>query len=156
MKKFKKIGSTIHTAVIMVKPLENNVENSIEKEIQRKRNIDFLYCFRPIYYFSRIFGSMPFSIIHDSNGDVKKSRITIFDGFWFVISICIYSAAVFLIFDSKIMDQASPTFVTILGNTFIMMNITHGVLSVPIEMCNRFKFIEIVKNFVIFDKDVRF
>lgn len=145
MKNFKQIGSSINAAVNMVKRSDNN-----------EKNINYLYSFRPIYYFSRFFGLMPFSIIYDSSGEVQRPIITIFDGLWFVISMCSYSFAVFLSIRLKIMKQPSPTFVTILGNTFIMMTILYGVLAVAIDMCNRYKFIEIVKKFTGFDKEVGF
>lgn len=153
MNKFKQGG---HAAIITVKSLVNNVKDPIETEIKVKR-IDFLYSFRPIYYFSRIFGLMPFSIIYDSNGErARRPKITIFDGIWLLISVCTQMLGVYLTIRFKFVNQTSPTFVVILGYTFIIMTVMYGVGAVVMDLCNRFKFLEIINSFTVFDKHVSF
>lgn len=57
-------------------------ENSSKKR-------DFVYTLRPIYIFSRIFGAMPFSLVHNSIGEIQKARVNIFDFLWFMVSIAV-------------------------------------------------------------------
>lgn len=52
-------------------------------------NDTFAHCFRPIYIFSRAFGLMPFSIICQSNGGVRESKVTKFDALWFAHWLCL-------------------------------------------------------------------
>lgn len=152
MQKFKQQG---HTPIIMVKSSANIEKSSIENETQVQQ-INFLYSFRPIYYFSRIFGLMPFSIIYDSNGEIKQSKITIVDGIWFLISMFIYSLHLYLTL-LKFSNQTTPTtFVMILGNTFLLMIVMYGAGAVAMGMCNRFKYIKIAKNFTVFDRQASF
>lgn len=136
----------------MVKSAVNDEKNSVENQAQ-VQHINFSHSFRPIYYFSRVFGLMPFSITYDSNGEAQCSRIRIFDGIWFVISMLIYSSSVYCIV-LRFEKQSSSTFVVIVGNTFLLMSIIYGVGAVAMDMYNRFKFFEIVKSFSVFDKQV--
>lgn len=136
----------------MVKSAVNDEKNSVENQAQVQQ-INFSHSFRPIYYFSRVFGLMPFSITYDSNGEAQCSRIRIFDGIWFVISMLIYSSSVYCIV-LRFEKQSSSTFVVIVGNTFLLMSIIYGVGAVAMDMYNRFKFFEIVKSFSVFDKQV--
>lgn len=154
MGKSKQEGHTPNSAaIIMVKSAVKNEENSVETGKQMEK-INFSYSFRPIYYFSRVFGLMPFSITYDSNGEAQRPQIGIFDGIWFVFSMLIYSSSVYFI-ALKLMIRTSATFVVIVGNTFLLMSIIYGVGAVAMDMCfNRFKFTEIVKSFTVFDKQV--
>lgn len=152
MKKSEQENHSPKEAIIMVKSAVNDEKNSVENQAQAQQ-INFSHSFRPIYYFSRVFGLMPFSITYDSNGEAQCSRIRIFDGIWFVISMLIYSSSVYCIV-LRFEKQSSSTFVVIVGNTFLLMSIIYGVGAVAMDMYNRFKFFEIVKSFSVFDKQV--
>lgn len=152
MKKSEQENHSPKEAIIMVKSAVNDEKNSVENQAQVQQ-INFSHSFRPIYYFSRVFGLMPFSITYDSNGEAQCSRIRIFDGIWFVISMLIYSSSVYCIV-LRFEKQSSSTFVVIVGNTFLLMSIIYGVGAVAMDMYNRFKFFEIVKSFSVFDKQV--
>lgn len=152
MHKFKR---QTHAPIIMVKSSENNKKISIENGTEVKQ-INFSYSFRPIYYFSRMFGLMPFSIIYDSNGEIKQCKITIVDGIWFLISMFTYSLYLYLTLRRMFSDQTTPTFVMILGNTFLLMIIMYAVGAVAMDMCNRFRFIKIAESFTSFDKQASF
>lgn len=60
-------------------PSNNN--QSIGKMLNSKE-YDFAHCFRPIYYCSRIFGFMPFSIVYDSSAAIHKPSPRAFDLLW--------------------------------------------------------------------------
>lgn len=53
----------------------------------RKANtikIDFAYSFRPIYYFSRVYGLMPFTITYNARGSINGLEVRLFDLLWFM------------------------------------------------------------------------
>lgn len=54
-------------------------ENSLKKE-------NFEYCFRPIYYFSRAYGQIPFTITYYKNGAIDGVKIYKRDYIWVAIS----------------------------------------------------------------------
>lgn len=48
------------------------------------------HSFTFIYYFSRVFGFMPFTIVYDSDGKIQAARIRTIDILWFMITIGLY------------------------------------------------------------------
>lgn len=64
----EKLTKNISTKPIikMVQPTNGEIK-MIDKEIGTIK-LNFAYSIRPIYYFSRVFGLMPFSIVSDVDG----------------------------------------------------------------------------------------
>lgn len=119
------------------------------------RRLNFAYGFRPIYYFSRVCGLMPFSITYDSNGEIQKARVRVFDGLWFVISMCLYLLALHISFqETRKYYMMEPNFL-ILGD-FIPrgMKLFFGCTKIALDMYNRAKLIGILKSFTEFDNEV--
>lgn len=143
-----KADNSASTVIKMVQPPRNNNNKINENETQVK-TLNFMDCFRPVYYISRMFGLKPFSIIYDSNGEVQQSKITKFDGIWFVISMCIYALMAY-----SVEGNCGPKFIFVLGYIFTMFGLTCSVLTIAFDMCNRFEFVEILKKITIFDKEV--
>lgn len=117
---------------------------------------NFSFSFRPIYYFSRIFGLIPFSIIHDINGDVLKSKVRKIDGVLFAAFIILH-----LIFSTYFcmspLIVESPT----IPNAWIFLEKLiralihfHNIMIGIINMYNRDRIINILKMFDTFDKEV--
>lgn len=129
-------------------PTHSNDETNANKA--QPEAFNFMKSFRPVYYFSRLIGLMPFTINCDSNGEVQRSAITKSDGVWLVISISIYSLIPFYI---KVVP--GPVFVVILGHIFAIFGSVYSVLTIVVDMCNRSKFIEILRRITAFDKMVR-
>lgn len=121
-----------------------NNDSEIRKEIP-----NFAYSFRPVYYFLRFFGLIPFSIIYNSNDEIQKCKITKFDGFWFVISWSMY-----LLMVSSIKIMHVPTSFSILGIIFGILSFTYSFSAIVVNMWNRYKFIKILKQITIFDIEV--
>lgn len=124
------------------------------KIASKKHN--FAYSFNPVYYFSRIFGFMPFSIAFDSNGTIRSAQVKVIDILWSLISISFnfFYAIQFAIFFG---------FEEILNQSFTLANSTKSIivsrklcncLSIGIDMCNRFKLVGILKNVNTVDKKV--
>lgn len=63
----------------------SNIDLKFVKKKAFPKETDFVKSIRPIYYFSRVFGFLPFSIEFDSKGEVQNARISAFDFLWFVI-----------------------------------------------------------------------
>lgn len=126
------------------------------KGVHSKEPRDIVYSYQPIYYFSRFFGLLPFSLAHDSNGELQAPKIRIFDGFWFIISILVYLAITnvsLLRTDIQKYPQSLP--ILILGNEFLLVfGLIYGVIMIIENMCSRFKFVRILKTFINFDREV--
>lgn len=108
--------------------------------------------FQPVYYFSRFIGLWPFTIAHNSNGSKKEARVHLIDGFWFLISICLYLTAIFYIY-KRIMDLRTSD-----DNPYVLVNsITNTVLllfravSIVLDLFNRNSLVNILDKFIIFD-----
>lgn len=123
--------------------------------------------YRPIFCNSRIFGLTPFSIICNSNGEVQSCKVKVFDCVWLVVSICVYVLLVifnyylFISVISFIHHQSNnqyrqTTFLVLnVGNSIlVLLNFVFYILFCIINMCNRDKFLNILKMFEHFDKQV--
>lgn len=118
------------------------------------KNFDFAYCFRPVYYFSRIFGFMPFTIVYNSNGAIQGPKIRVFDILWFILSIFLYILSTFMPF-RHINYPINTSFVLIVGDFLLLkLSLIFSILNVVMDMCNRFKLVDILKNVNSFDEKV--
>lgn len=110
------------------------------------------HSFQPVYYFSRFSGLLPFTIAYDSNGSMEKARVYLFDIFWCLISICLYLAG--LVYAYEDVKNAHK-------HTSIMYFIVHvpcllcGPVCIALDMLNRKRLVNILDNFIIFDREVR-
>lgn len=120
--------------------------------------LNFGHCFKPIYYFSRMFGFMPFTIVFDSDGKIQTARIRAMDILWFMITIVLYlsSALYFVIFSYH---QTWPVKTIILINctrlTYMMRKL-FNIVSIGDILHNRFRLIEILKKINTFDEKESF
>lgn len=117
----------------------------------------FVHSFRPIYYWSRVFGLMPFSIIYDPNGDVEKPRVRAIDGLLFAVFIVV---RLWFSVNSlrKIHISSSsdvPWVLSVGGYTLLTLNLTCGALMTVMNMYNRHKIVNILKMFSTIDKQVK-
>lgn len=123
---------------------------------QRSTNLNFAITFRPIYYFLRLFGFMPFTIVYDSKGEVQAARITARDILWLLISLCAYLLA---FNGSKIWENPyllhkySTVFIYVI-KLYDISEILFGIIGIVMDLCNRFKLIDIMRTLNQFDKEV--
>lgn len=153
----RKKTSTIST-IKMVQPFDNRTE-IVEEEVHSEGKADFVYSFKPIYYFSRVCGLMPFSIIYDSSHKIHKIKVCAFDVLWFVISIYLYLYVAFISYKEMTYPKSRnmPKNIMILGDSFILIFVLlFGAMNIIIDMCNRVKLSEILRMFTAFDKEVIF
>lgn len=120
----------------------------------KSEKVDFAYCFRPIYYFTRVWGMMPFSFTRDSNGELRGSKITKRDMLWLIVSIPVYlSVGLLNNFNLKILEDVKATM--ILGDHIVLVvNLLFGIFMIIMDLWNRYKIVNILIMFIIFDKEV--
>lgn len=142
---------------IMVQASVNNQLEMIEKRDKNTKTVRFPNVLRPIYYISRAFGFMPYSIIHDSNGDIKEPNVKKIDILWLLLSITIHSFIVVLLHNNmkSLQDPTRPYYILMIGDHLVaFVTVMFGIVMIGIDLCNRFKFIDILKKITTSDKEV--
>lgn len=117
-----------------------------------RNELNFQYSFRPIYYYSRVVGLWPFTIVHDSNGSIEKTRVRFVDALYLFISICSYLMAIFFTF-TKLKPNAA-SYVHFIFFIFQTTSLLLGVCAVVLDMFNRNKLANILKMLTAFDNEV--
>lgn len=138
------------------------VNNLIEYSMPSKKNgtkiTNFGSVFRPLHYCSRIWGLASFSIVTNSNGEFQKPKIHLFDGLWFLASIgiyCLFIEATLNKFKISKENLKRETWILILSARLMeLFTYVYGILIIIMNMCNRFKLIDMVKMCNCFDKEV--
>lgn len=105
------------TRILSITKCIMNENNKLSQKVQAER-ICFSYGFQPIYYFSRVIGLMPYSLVYNSNGEIQEHRIYIRDGLWLATSIFVYSSVILHVFrDMKLPEDSNSTlYIFVLGN----------------------------------------
>lgn len=144
-------------AIKMVRPSPADRFKDLEKKDHSKEP-NFVYSFRPVYYFSRMLGLMPFSIICNSKNEAQKPKVRAFDSLWFVVSICLYCLMAFVSYETRKHSRNSANIssnVLILGDSFhLITGLLFGALLIAMDMCNRNKLVAILRKFTVFDREV--
>lgn len=128
----------------------------VQEKLQPEK-IGVLQSFRPVYYFSRIFGLMPFSIACDTRRDIQKPQINVLDGVWFVCSMLIYiSMAIISYKNMKLpQDTNKSSFILVLGDYLLLyVGLIYGALIILFDMLNRYKLVGILNKYITFDNEV--
>lgn len=118
----------------------------------------FGHAFQPAYFFSRIFGQIPFTITFNSNGDIQEPHIKKRDIIWLIISIFMYSFVSFLIYRTMkySQDPNMSSYILVFGDfiSVIIVIMCGGVLGMGIDIYNRYKIVDILQRIHQFDKQV--
>lgn len=138
--------------ITMVQPIiiedETQSETIQQTNIIRTKKINFIHGFRPIYYFSRAFSLMPFSIQCDSNGDPEEPKVYLSELIIFSISIILCLA---MAYDEH---HNLPFMYTLVGKCTLLTNMISSTVIIALDMYNRSNLICILSNFNKFDKNV--
>lgn len=122
-----------------------------KKSLARKDN--FAHSFMPIYYFSRLLGLLPFSIIAGDSGEMLEARVSACDLFWCMISICLY---LFMAYHYSFQTLRNEYLIWIIGDRLLIISgLIFGGLRIIMDMYNRGKIVTTLKMFTIFDREVR-
>lgn len=115
---------------------------------------NFFYSFRPIYYFSRLFGFMPFTINYHSNGTIQGPVIRSLDIVWLITSICFYFVSAILTYTTAPYHQTTESAILSSGDDLILISgLIFGIFIIIMDWCNRFKLVNIQKNIHTFDEE---
>lgn len=149
--------------------IETPIQSSGKKRLKFIQNdrkshiVHFTHVFRPIYYFTRLCGHMPFSIVRNSNDKFRQPRVNKCDAVWFAISICIYTGLAICI--CWYLHRALTLYSTVKPilyllassiNILRLINYLCGILMLIMDMCNRYKLVNIFNKFTMFDRKVSF
>lgn len=120
------------------------------------RQMDFWDGFKPVYYFSRAFGLLPFSIRRNSNGDIQEPKVNRLDGLWFLLTIVVFLSASYFVhqYISAFNSKTGTYVAIILDDLHVVSSLAFGALMIAMDMCNRLKIVELWKHFISFDKEV--
>lgn len=126
------------------------------KKTKSPNKRDGVNCLRPIYYFSRILGLLSFSIIRDMNGEIQNIRVHLFDLLWFMVSICVFLILIIMACISVDLPQkTNSTRLLIFGQrVHSILVLINAAIMIIMDMCNRFRILNIVQKFTTFDKEV--
>lgn len=119
---------------------------------------EFQHSFQPIYYFSRVIGLWPFSITYNSNGTIT-ARVRPLDSLWFIVSICLYLAALFYACKNIKNTQTENVsyFLSVLISSMSQIPpLLFGPASIVLDMFNRDRLANIFNKCIVFDKEVGF
>lgn len=121
-----------------------------------QQNRNSFYSFRPVYIISRIFGQMPFSIVYNSNGTIFRPAVNKLDGLWFPLSIIVFVFSMYPSFKyfTSIENFESISTVSFVGNFCIFGCSSLLGFSIVLDMCIRFRFVDVFKKIAIFDQRV--
>lgn len=114
--------------------------------------------FESIYYFSRAIGVWPFTIVYNSNGLIQSTGVCVVDGFWIVISMCLYFTAIFFTYqDLKDANHSNVDSIAFSLHYLIqMMTLLFGAIcGILLNFINRNKIMNILEEFITFDNQVR-
>lgn len=120
------------------------------------KNIDYVYNIMPIHIISRIFGLVPFGIARSPNGEVEGARVNKFDILWFVVSILLYLFLAYSYIDTnELQFSSNESFILTAGdNVLIALGLVSAAVVIVMDMYNRSRIVEILKQFILFDKRV--
>lgn len=130
--------------------------NLLNQDKNRSIKISFVQSLSPFYYLFRIFGLLSFSIVFDSNGDVRKAKLKIFDLLWLLFTICVYLYLGYFHYSKsegiKLTDLG--TILLVGDRTYIFFELIYGVIFVIMDLYNRQKIVGILKKISYFDSQV--
>lgn len=132
------------------------VQINVAIRTAKVNKLDFAYTFRPVYYFSRICGFLPFTIVYNSDGSIQGPKVRVFDITWFILSISLYVLPAFMHF-RNIDYLKNQSFILIDGDFLLLkLGLVFCILVIVMDMCNRFRLVLILKNVKSFDEKVSY
>lgn len=141
-----------HSRIVLV---DNLIKSSMTFKARPTKIMNFGSVFHPLYYLSRIWGLVPFSIVTKSNGDVQNPKIHLRDVLFFAISFKIRLLFSF-ISHKRYMELGKANTLDLCVYLFEEFSFLYGILIAIMNVCNRFKLMDMLKMYNHFDKEVYF
>lgn len=155
MDNFYHKNTEIKSTIKVVQPsIEGRLKNP--KRATRSKKLNFAHSFRPIYYVSRFYGLMPFSIVYNSKGKANEPWTGAIDILWFIISICAYISLAFLSYQNMGVPKVPnvPIVLVFADDMILVVGLVYGAVIMAMDMCNRYKLVDILRMFQTIDKEV--
>lgn len=119
---------------------------------------DFMNTFKPLYYFLRALGLMPFSIERTANGSIWRPKVKVLDILWLLSVIFIHTSTTIIYFkcpNNKLSSKSHNTYKGFIArNLHLAVGLTSCVLFILMDLYNRYDLVDLLKKFSIFDKEV--
>lgn len=125
--------------------------------VTNSSNSNFIYSFRPIYYFNRVYGLMPFTIIYNADGTANRCEIRTFDMFWFIAAVVLN--VIFSIMprkDTHYLQDPKTTSNILTGGDYFLESFAmiFNVILIAMDMFFRLNLVKILKKINTFDEEV--
>lgn len=121
------------------------------------KKVNFMYSFRPIYYFSRAYGFLPFTIVYNSRGAIHGHEVETLDILWFGISISVNLMLAFLISkDTEFLQDSKDGSIILVGGDYLahIFTMIFDTILIGMDMCIRYKLVDVLKKIHNFDEKV--
>lgn len=121
------------------------------------KKFNFEYAFRPLHHFLRFIGLWPFSIIHYSNGKIRKARMHFFD----VLRSALIIGLNLLLVVERYKHLRAGQAVQAMRMRFTVFNVFHRSsflftgIGIILNVFNRNRLTDLLKKFNTFDNEVR-
>lgn len=119
--------------------------------------IDFAHSFRPIYYFSRVYGLMPFTISYNARGSINGLEVKLSDLLWFIATFTLNVTLALMISKDSLYLQDLNVMSNILSGGEYFLEIycmIFNLLLIGMDMWMRTKLMEILQGITTFDEKV--
>lgn len=143
-----------HITMIEFKQRQTNAVRSTLANSNELKDSNFFNSFKPIYYFSRVFGLLPYSIVCDPKGVIQGPCISRLDISWFIISLSVYLFAALASFQYMDYEDNALNILVLCDNYHLTLGLGFDFLLIVDDMCKRFKFVDLLKKFNSFDNEV--
>lgn len=129
-------------------------ENQMKIQIKK---FNFEHAIRPVYYFSRLTGQWPFSIIHNANGKIQRARVGFFEILWSILVICLnLTVSLDSYEDFKAEQEKHPIRIRfIVGDVLDMSSVLFITIGIVLGIINRKRLVNVLKKINAFDSKVR-
>lgn len=139
-------------------PHWNESETMESVHVQHTRtkvNFNVYRLAQPIYYISRLFGLLPFTLQCNDNGAEKCVTVTIFDQIWFAIALSWYAVLSGLCIVVSLIDYINEATVFLhMASIFLLfVGLSHGVFSIAKNMLQRHQFGCILNDLFVCDTE---
>lgn len=131
-----------------------NINVPMLNRVTQLQKINLIYSFRPVYYFARFFGLLPFKVICDSKGIPIEARVGAFDLIWLVITVCLYLFMATVCYFYYPHDK-NDFYVLRMGDRFLIITtLVNGAVACALDMFNRAKVVTTLRDSTRFDMEV--
>lgn len=122
---------------------------------QQKKRLNFYDCIHPMIVVSRVFGLVPFKFKLNANGEPESTSVSSMDIVRFVGSLTVNLLVSYLVqYSSRSKRSFECTILILMYHFFRFFSYLNLLLLINLDMMNRNRVLEMLQDFVSFDKNV--